>query len=320
MRIEGWSSVGSFVFLEQFLSENFLMCRFVAYLGSPILAEDLLFKPRYSLISAQSINAGEMSAQVNGDGFGIGWYAPDLDPEPCVFRSIKPAWSDQNLRNLSKKIQAPSMFAHIRAASPGMPVEEYNSHPFTCGHLMFMHNGMIGGFKEIRRSLLRKLSDTAYDAISGSTDSEHLFGLILNHVENPNAEITCEEMMHATEKGLHDLSEILVEAEVKQHSYINVCLTNGKSLIAVRYTTNHSVQPASMYYMYGKEYHCRGEHCAMEPSNGKPSTIVVASEPFTSKRSEWMKVERNSILTVDEEMRISFRNVDLPIEHIISEA
>jgi predicted glutamine amidotransferase len=58
----------------------------------------------------------------------------------------------------------------------------------------------------------------------------------------------------------------------------------------------------------------------MEPSNGKPSTIVVASEPFTSKRSEWMKVERNSILTVDEEMRISFRNIDLPIEHIISEA
>jgi hypothetical protein len=33
-----------------------------------------------------------------------------------------------------------------------------------------------------------------------------------------------------------------------------------------------------------------------------------------------MKVERNSILTVDEEMRISFRNVDLPIEHVISEA
>lgn len=296
------------------------MCRFVAYLGSPILADDLLYKPRYSLISAQSINAGEMSAQVNGDGFGIGWYAPDLDPEPCVFRSIKPAWSDQNLRNLSKKIQAPSMFAHIRAASPGMPVEEYNSHPFTSGQLMFMHNGMIGGFKEIRRSLLRRLNDGAYDAISGSTDSEHMFGLILNHIENPLADLSCEELMLATEKGLHDLSEILLEAEVKQHSYINVCLTNGKSLIAVRYTTNHSVQPASMYYMYGKEYHCRGEHCTMEPSNGKPSTIVVASEPFTSKRSEWMKVERNSILTVDEEMRISFRNIDLPIEHVISEA
>jgi predicted glutamine amidotransferase len=72
--------------------------------------------------------------------------------------------------------------------------------------------------------------------------------------------------------------------------------------------------------MYGKEYHCREETCMMEPSNGKPNAIVVASEPFTSKRSEWMKVERNSMLSVDENMRISFRNVDLPIEHAISEA
>ncbi|MBM4151223.1 MAG: class II glutamine amidotransferase [Ignavibacteria bacterium] len=296
------------------------MCRFVAYLGSPVLADDLLYKPRYSLISAQSVNAGEMSAQVNGDGFGIGWYAPGLDPEPCVFRSIKPAWSDQNLRNLARKIHAPSIFAHIRAASPGMPVEEYNSHPFTCGRLMFMHNGVIGGFKEIRRSLLRSLNDTSYDAISGSTDSEHLFGLILNHIDDPYADITSEQLMNAMESALQDLSKILLESSIKQHSYINACLTDGDSLIAVRYTTNHSVQPASMYYMYGTEYHCREESCMMEPSTGKPHAIVVASEPFTSKRSEWMKVERNSMLTVDENMRIHFRNIDLPIEHLISES
>ncbi|MFM8839535.1 MAG: class II glutamine amidotransferase [bacterium] len=296
------------------------MCRFVAYLGSPVLADDLLYKPRYSLISAQSVNAGEMSAQVNGDGFGIGWYAPNLDAEPCVFRSIKPAWSDQNLRNLARKIHAPAMFAHIRAASPGMPVEEYNSHPFTCGRLMFMHNGVIGGFKEIRRTLLRRLNDSAYDAISGSTDSEHLFGLILHHLEDPHREIGCEQLISAFEKALIDLSDILQEASITQHSYINACLTDGQNLIAVRYTTNHSVQPASMYYMYGKEYHCRGESCMMEPGTGKPQAIVIASEPFTSKRSEWMKVERNSMLSVDAEMRVGFRNIDLPIEHVISEA
>ena len=100
------------------------MCRFVAYIGTPVLANDLLYKPKYSLIAAQSMNAGEMSVQVNGDGFGIGWYAPDLDNEPCVFRSIKPAWSDQNLRHLARKIYSPVIFAHIRAASQGMSVEE----------------------------------------------------------------------------------------------------------------------------------------------------------------------------------------------------
>lgn len=54
------------------------MCRFVAYIGPSILADDLLYKPKFSLVTAQTMNAGEMSVSVNGDGFGIGFYAPSL--------------------------------------------------------------------------------------------------------------------------------------------------------------------------------------------------------------------------------------------------
>lgn len=292
------------------------MCRFIAYIGPQILADDLLYKPRFSLITAQSVNAGEMSVAVNGDGFGIGWYAPELDNEPCVFRSIKPAWSDGNLRQLARKIYSPCIFAHVRAASPGLTVEEVNSHPFWCGELMFMHNGVLGGFKQIRRRLLRLLNDTAYDAIQGSTDSEHLFGLFLNHIGNPYGSVTVEEMVHAMKKMFEDLSDLLVEAGVKQHSYLNLAVTNGTGLVVCRYTTNPNVQPASLYYMHGREYHCRGEVCTMEPTYGKPSAIVVASEPFTARRSDWMKVERNSMMVVDETMRIHFHHVEMDVEKL----
>lgn len=290
------------------------MCRFLAYIGPPVLAEDLLYKPKFSLIAAQSMQAEEMSVSVNGDGFGVGWYAPELDNEPCIFRSIKPAWSDNNLRNLSKKIYSPLIFAHIRAASPGMPVEEVNSHPFQCGKIMFMHNGMVGDFKKIRRQLLRKLSDTAYDAIQGSTDSEHLFGLFLNHIDDPAGEVSCSEMQYAMTKMLEDLNDLLIERGVQKHSYLNLVATNGNSMIAVRYTTNPSVQPSTLYYMYGKEYHCRGPLCVMEPSISHPSAIVIASEPFTLKRSDWMKVGRNSMMVIDETMRINFHDIELSIE------
>jgi len=290
------------------------MCRFVAYIGPPILADDLLYKPRFSLVTAQSVNAGEMSVAVNGDGFGIGWYAPELDNEPCVFRSIKPSWSDHNLKNLARKIYSPCIFAHIRAASPGLTVEEVNSHPFSCGQLMFMHNGVLGGYKQIRRALLRRLNDVAYDAIQGSTDSEHMFGLFLNHIANPLGSVTCEEMVHAMMKMFEDLDALLIEAGVRQHSYLNLSVTNGTSLVAVRYTTNPNVQPASLYYMFGKEYHCRGDVCMMEPTFGRPSAIVVASEPFTARRSDWMKVERNGMMVVDETMRIKFHHVQMEME------
>lgn len=292
------------------------MCRFVAYIGPPILADDLLYKPKFSLVTAQSVNAGEMSVSVNGDGFGIGWYQPELDNDPCVFRSIKPAWGDENLRSLAKKIYSPCMFAHVRAASPGLTVEEVNSHPFWYGQLMFMHNGVLGGYKQIRRRLLRKLSDTAYDAIHGSTDSEHLFGLFLNHIPDPLSNVTCEQMVNALEKMFADLSELLIEHDIRQHSYLNFAVTNGTCLVAVRYTTNPNVQPASLYYMHGREYHCREGACLMDPTYGKPSAIVVASEPFTDRRSDWMKVERNSMMVIDETMRISFRHVEMDVEKL----
>jgi predicted glutamine amidotransferase len=292
------------------------MCRFVAYIGPPILADDLLYKPKFSLVTAQSVNAGEMSVSVNGDGFGIGWYDPELDNDPCVFRSIKPAWGDQNLRNLARKIYSPSMFAHVRAASPGLTIEEVNSHPFWCGQVMFMHNGVLGGYKQIRRRLLRRLSDAAYDAIQGSTDSEHMFGLFLNHLPDPHGAVTCEQMVDALDGMFTDLSELLIEHDIRHHSWLNLAVTNGTCLIVVRYTTNPNVQPASLYYMHGREYHCRGESCLMEPTYGKPSAIVVASEPFTARRSDWMKVERNSMMVVDETMRISFRHVQMDVENV----
>ncbi len=50
------------------------MCRLLAYLGSPVSLEHLLYKPEHSLI-VQSYQPCEMtSGVVNADGFGVGWY------------------------------------------------------------------------------------------------------------------------------------------------------------------------------------------------------------------------------------------------------
>ena len=49
------------------------MCRWLAYSGSPILLEDLLYKPANSLI-AQSLNSRLGAETTNGDGVGVGWY------------------------------------------------------------------------------------------------------------------------------------------------------------------------------------------------------------------------------------------------------
>lgn len=124
------------------------MCRFIAYRGKPILLDDVLHKPKNSLIR-QSAQAHEAEEPLNGDGFGLGWYMPELDREPGLFVSVRPAWNDRNLRYLCQKINTPCFFAHVRAASAG-EVSEANCHPFHYRDFLFMHNGGIGGFNKIK--------------------------------------------------------------------------------------------------------------------------------------------------------------------------
>jgi predicted glutamine amidotransferase len=119
------------------------MCRWLAYSGSPLNVEDLLYRPANSLID-QSLHSHLGAETTNGDGFGIGWYGAVGDT-PGVYRSIEPAWNDRNLRDLAAHIRSGLVLAHVRAAI-GSAVQQTNCHPFRYGRWLFMHNGFLGDF------------------------------------------------------------------------------------------------------------------------------------------------------------------------------
>jgi predicted glutamine amidotransferase len=73
------------------------MCRWLAYYGSPLALEELLFKPAHSLID-RSLHSRLGVTTTNGDGCGVGWYA--TGGKPLLFRSTEPAWHDRNMREL----------------------------------------------------------------------------------------------------------------------------------------------------------------------------------------------------------------------------
>src|SRR5215831_2156968 len=103
------------------------MCRWIAYSGSPILLEELIVKPKRSLVD-QSLHSRMGATTTNGDGFGLGWYSEE-DGSPHVYRSMHPAWNDRNLRELAGAVRSHMFLTHIRA-STGSPIQETNTHPF----------------------------------------------------------------------------------------------------------------------------------------------------------------------------------------------
>jgi predicted glutamine amidotransferase len=151
------------------------MCRWLAYSGTPVVMEEMLYGGTHSLVD-QSLHSRLGVETTNGDGFGVGWYG--VGDTPGVFHGIEPAWNDRNLRELSGHVKSPLVFAHIRA-STGTAVQQTNCHPFRHGRWLWMHNGLIRDFPKVKRDLVLAVDPSLYPEIQGSTDSEVFFFLAL---------------------------------------------------------------------------------------------------------------------------------------------
>ena len=278
------------------------MCRWLVLKGSPHLLADVILSPVNALVNqalhagkqhiaftpdlpaAASSNYHEANHAVNADGFGVGWYDHDTREEPALFRSTTPAWSNSNLHELARAVRGDTIFAHVRAASPGLPVVETNCHPFKHGNLLWMHNGAIAGWNALRRPVQRALSDEVYDALPrGSTDSEHCFALFLQHLldsatpaqaraarektaapfsQRREERWTADQMCRAMATTIGHVDELQrglgLSAEEAASSF-NFCATDGHAVVASRCRSGRvgvlaDEEPPSLYYGMGADF------------------------------------------------------------------
>ena len=289
------------------------MCRFLAYAGAPVLLSDLLYRPTNSLIM-QSYRARERAEPLNGDGFGVGWYVPEIDPTPCVQRSIAPAWSNRNLQNLAAKTRAAHLFAHVRAATPGMAVAEMNVHPFSYDRFMWMHNGSIAGFHLIRRRLRETLKDEFYNMIQGTTDSEHAFALFLNNLQVPFGEARDKDIRGALVATIEGLNELTREAEIIELSFYNFAVTDGQTMVVSRYCSAKGVPGASLHVSPGRRFECLpGGMCDMHAVEIEESAaaVIISSERLTDEETDWLDVPDNHTVTVLPDSSVTTQKIDL---------
>lgn len=282
------------------------MCRLLAYKGPPVILDDLLYKPEHSIIK-QSYHAQEMDEPLNGDGFGIGWYARHIDSEPAVFASVRPAWNNQNLQYMTPKILSDCVFAHVRAASVG-GVNPQNCHPFHCQNYLMMHNGGIDDFQEIRRPLLEKLSDEAFNTIKGQTDSEHIFALFLEHLDNHSGQAGLSDCLDALRAAVDDVIELRHANGQDKGSRLNLLISDGTQFIGSRLALGNQKDPLSLYYAKGARFECRNDQYALQ-KNGDESdeqAVLFVSERLNNDVEDWQTVPGNHFFTVNSQGAIEF--------------
>ena len=276
------------------------MCRFAFYLGEPIRISSLVTDPTNSIVH-QSFHSREREEPLNGDGFGVAWYRPEVQAEPGLFCDISPAWNNPNLNSLAQVTLSPCILAHVRAATPGLPVTRLNCHPFTQGRFSFMHNGRIGGFSRLSRPMQQAMSDTAWADLHGSTDSEHLFAWFRDRFnrrrEESPEEDTGSSMVAALRDAIHDHEELKRSLGVEEESKVNLVVTDGRTAVASRYVSGGGSGSETLYYHSGSRYVCEDGVCRMVDAEPGDPAVIVASEPL-SEDPGWEAVPVNHLVMV----------------------
>ncbi|KAG6912001.1 hypothetical protein DXG01_000249 [Tephrocybe rancida] len=171
-------------------------------------------------------------------------------------------------------IEEPS--GHVRATTAGS-LSLDNCHPFVHGKLMFMHNGGIADFHLIKRKIQTFIPDEIFDTVQGNTDSEWAFALFLSKLENPNLRsFTPENLRQAMLKTISHLNEIAKEAGITEW------FSSGTTF---------------------SEY-ADGGHYKMSKADKRENIIMIASEPLTFERADWMEIKTNNMVIITPKMNL----------------
>ncbi|MGQ0680347.1 MAG: ergothioneine biosynthesis protein EgtC [Actinomycetota bacterium] len=247
-------------------SGTLAVCRQLAYLGPPVTLQSLVLEPEHSLLKQSYEPKHQRHGVVNADGFGCGWFDQSVRSEPAVYRKAQPIWADPTFKSIAGMISSAAVLAAVRDASIGTAVEESSTAPFTARGLLFAHNGMFKKFDGPPGAQLRRMvSDARFGAIRGTSDSEFLFALILDGLE--------DEM----EVG-DAMSTVIARCLELSSGTFNFLVHDGRRITATR---------------------CGESLYLLEGSQRRPGALVVASEPFDDDPA-WREVPDGSVVRAAE--------------------
>ena len=206
------------------------------YVGVPTRVGEIVSAPAHSLL-VQSYKPLQMqSGTVNADGYGAALWLDDGKPEPALYRTAAPIWADPNQGWMGERLVIRSLIAAVRSATPGIGFELANVQPFARGRVAFAHNGFVTRFRRgAQRAIREGLGREAYESIEGSSDSEHLFALVL---DSPGP------LPQAVRKGVARLEAVC--ADLDRTAVATLLLGDGEQLVGVRWA--RGFRPATLYW------------------------------------------------------------------------
>eukprot|EP01091_Cochliopodium_minus_P018384 TRINITY_DN7444_c0_g1_i1.p1 TRINITY_DN7444_c0_g1~~TRINITY_DN7444_c0_g1_i1.p1 ORF type:complete len:471 (+),score=101.76 TRINITY_DN7444_c0_g1_i1:7-1419(+) len=317
------------------------MCRFIVYIGSyPIQMKKIILESKHNIFS-DSMDSSRLwklwtefhqmsdildfvrrNHKVNADGCGIGFYIQHLT-EPIKFKSILPCWSNRNMMEISNN-KSSLFFAHIRAALPMSNICEANSHPFSFGKFLWMHNGGISKIDFLKPKILLLIGPKLTKMIQGTTDTELCGALYVHLLPRKNkgeldlyGEYTEREMSDTMERMLGLILRMQDENNEDHHesdpNSCNFCVSDGNIVIASRFrNANIYSQPPTLFYFEGDDKVDIGKSFTSSESLENYVGTVIASEPLTDDIKHWHLIPKNNLIVGKKNEKAKLIKIGLP--------
>ena len=229
------------------------MCRHLAYLGTAVGLDDLLFTAPHALARQAEVPRHQKSGNTNPDGWGLAWY-DEPRTTPHWYRTVTPIWADGAFATRARSLKSGAFLGAARLASPGATLVDTGNAPFVDGQWAFSLNGIVHGFNDGVGDELRARVDPARrEALLGDADTEVLFALVLQHLADgitpADALVTVVQDVLALTTGR-----------------LNLLLTDGAEVHATR---------------VGNSLFRRGPVIVSEPTDDEPGWLEVPDHSVT---------------------------------------
>ena len=194
-------------------------------------------------------------------------------------------------------------------------ISENNSHPFHFDQFLMMHNGSIPTFSRIKRKLLSLLNDELFLWIQGQTDSEHIFALLKQHIDERRGSgppLSGDQIKQCFQKTFDVVQQLKVEAGIGDEvSTFNMMATDGHRIFGTRYSSNPEKETRTLYYSAGSRFQCKDGESRMIKDDSGIEAVLIVSEKLNENEEEWIPIPQNHFIAINRDLEVHLS----PMQH-----
>ncbi|MEK9785148.1 MAG: class II glutamine amidotransferase, partial [Gammaproteobacteria bacterium] len=198
-----------------------------------------------------------------------------------------------------------------------------NLHPFLFHgtRIAMAHNGTLFGFEQMKFHLLPYIKDCYSEQISGTTDSEWIYALLLSQIKTPDPDL--HQIIEALEQSLGIIRRLREQHDIKVSSGVNLFLSDGIHLLATRFAFDFGryvtpVAPTlfnfqSLWFTMGTDYGLHAGEWRMASGERRVDSLLIASEPLTRDTTTWIEVPEYTLVAAtksEDGIKIGFKDLD----------